>query len=164
MEHQQERSDSQVNNSALKYFDDINAHRYIYLGFIGEPKDNSLRLVIEEAISEPSPASTSVEGLEFGSSGISVSGKSCVYEVIFDTCIGYSVLDESFALPNDDDIFKGRIFCVYEKSVYLDYLKRASFACDDLPGPFKHYGFSCLNHIVDVASTDEPRITLINKN
>ena len=47
-----------------------------------------------------------------------------MYEVIFDSYIGYSVIDESFALPNDEEVFEGRIFCVYEKSDYLDYLKK----------------------------------------
>lgn len=163
MEKKQRKSDSQMNEKTPKYFNEINAHKYIYLGFIGEPKDNSLRLIIEEAAVESSYGPVAAEEFELGGSGISVSDKSRVYEINFDTCIGYSVLDESFALPNDDEIFKGRIFCVYEKSVYLEFLKKASFACEDHPGPFIHYGFNCLNHIVDVASTHEPRIMLINK-
>ena len=164
MENKQERSGSQVSNLAIEHFEDINSHKYIYMGFIGEPEDNSLRLVIEEAVTEASSTPINIGGLEMTDSrGIRVTKDSQVYEVVFDTYIGYSVIDESFALPNDEEVFDGRLFCVYEKSDYLDYLKKSSFACDDHPGPFKHYGFNCLNHIVNVASVDEPVIKLITR-
>ena len=37
-----------------------------------------------------------------------------------------------------------------------------SLATSEYPGPFKHYGFNYLNHIVDVISTEEPSIKLIS--
>jgi len=145
----------------MKYFDDINSHKYIFLGHIGEPKDNSLRLIIEQASPENEARSIASENIT--AREISVSKNSNIYEVVFDSYIGYSVIDESYALPNNDDVFEGRLFCIYEKSSYLDYLKKTSFACNDHPGPFKHYGFNCLNHIVDIASAEEPRIKLIGE-
>ena len=123
----------------MQYFDEINGCKYIYLSNLEEPQDNSLRLVVEEAITETSSVVINVGGIEMaGSRGISVIEDSQVYEIVFETYIGYSVIDESFALPDNEEVFDGRLFCVYEKSGYLDYLKKSSFACDDHPGPFKH--------------------------
>lgn len=145
-----------MSNEALNYFDEINFCKYLYLKEISEPEDNSLRVVIEEAIAGDKSGVVSDAGLS--GNEIIVTDESRVFEIYFDSYIGYSVVDESLALPDDSEVFDGRIFCVYEKSNYLDYLKKASFASEDHPGPFVHYGFNCLNHIIDIASTDEPEI------
>lgn len=149
----------------MDYFDDINSCKYIYLGKIEEPKDNTLRLIIEEAVTNSEEQSIEIGTREIsGVHAIQVTENSRVFEVRFEDYIGYSVLSESFAIPDDDEKFKGRLFCIYDKSNYLEYIKKASFACDDHPGPFQHYGFNCLNHIVDVVSVDEPIVKLIAPN
>ena len=145
-----------MSSESLNYFGEINSCKYLYLKEISEPEDNSLRIVIEEAIVENKSEIVSDTGL-LGNE-ISVTDRSRVFEIYFNSYIGYSVIDESLALPDDSEVFDGRIFCIYEKSNYLGYLKRASFASDDNPGPFVHYGFNCLNHIVDIASANEPEI------
>lgn len=148
----------------MEHFNEINACKYIYLGSIEEPSDNSLRILIEEAGTKSSQPMElmSAEGKDVGTlEKIQITATSHVYEVLFPSYISYSVTDESFALPSDGEIFIGRIFCIYEKSDYMDYLKKASFACDEHPGPFKQYGFNCLNHIVNIVSTDVPNINLI---
>ncbi len=149
----------------LDYFDGINAHKYIYLREISEPEDNCLRIVIEESITSHIQESVALKGTEMSiCSEIQITDKSCVYEILFDSYIGYSVIDESFALPDDTEIFVGCIFRIYEKSNYLDYIKKASFACDDHPGPYIHYGLNCLNHVIDIVSADEPEVNLLSKN
>ena len=146
----------------MKHFDSINAHRYIYLGEINEPEDNSLRFTIEEAGVSDEEKTLEICGTELsGLRSIEVTDKSCIYEVIFDDYVAYSVRNESYALPSDHEVFEGRLFCTFTKSHYLDYISKATFASDDYPGPYKHYSFNCLNHIVDVVSTDPPAITLI---
>lgn len=145
-----------MSSESLNYFDEINSCKYLYLKEISEPEDNSLRIVIEEAIAGNKSEIVSDTGLS--GNEIAVTDESRVFEIYFDSYIGYSVIDESLALPDDSEVFDGRIFCVYEKSNYLGYLKKASFASDDHPGPFVHYGFNCLNHIVDISSADEPEI------
>ncbi len=145
-----------MNNESLKYFYDINSCNYLYLKEIREPEDNSLRIILEEAAAGNGLEITSGAGLS--GSEIVVTNESQVFEIYFDSYIGYSVIDESLALPDDSEVFDGRIFCVYEKSNNLDYLGKASFASEGHPGPFVHYGFNCLNHIIDIASADEPEI------
>lgn len=146
----------------MKYFDKINSHKYLYLTDIGEPDENELRLVIEEA-----KASGPVEDINVGDTVIEgtraiESTEGCAaYEVYFEDYVGYSVLNESYVTGDDSEVFEGRIFCIYTKSHYLDYIQNGTFATDDYPGPFKHYGFNCLNHIVDVASMSEPKIKQI---
>lgn len=149
--------------SAMKYFDTINNHKYIYLGEIGEPEDNCLRFTIEEADVADEESTIEISGSELsGLRSIEVTEKSCIYEVIFDNYIGYSVLNESYVGVDNYEEFDGRLFCIYKKSHYLNYLSKASLATTDYPGPYRHYGFNCLNHIVDVISTEDPIIKLVS--
>lgn len=147
-----------MNSEAVKYFDVINSCKYLFLKEIREPEDNSLSIIIEEAAEGVEPAILASGKDSLSGKEISVTNKSRVFEIYFDSYIGYSVVDESLALPDASEVFDGRIFCIYEKSNYLNYLKKASFATEDHPGPFIHYGFNCLNHIVDIAPADEPEI------
>ncbi len=147
----------------MKYFEKINAHEYLYLNDICESGENELRLVIEEVKASDSPENITVDDVLIEGARIIESTADCAaYEIIFDDYIGYSVLNESYVSLDDSEIFDGRLFCVYTKSVYLDFIKRGTFATADYPGPFRHYGFNCLNHIVDVASMSEPNIKQIN--
>jgi len=147
----------------MNYFNDINKHKYIYLGQIGEPFDNVLRFTIEEAGISEEEVSIEFSGTELsGLRSIEVTDKSRIYEVTFENYISYSVLNESYCRDDEFEEYDGRLFCVYKKSHYLNYLKKASSASSDYPGPFTHYGFNCLNHIVDVISTEEPDIRLIS--
>jgi hypothetical protein len=149
-------------SAKMKYFTEINEHLYLYLTDISEPEENELRLVIEEA-----KASGPEEDVKIGDKTIEgtraiLSTDDCAaYEVIFEDYIGYSVLNESYVSGDESEIFDGILFCIYSKSHYLDYISKGSFASADYPGPFKHYGFNCLNHIVDVASMSEPKIKRI---
>lgn len=143
------------------FFLAINSCQYLYLKDIVEPEDNSLKIVIVEALVNDPATPIDIGANDISGSSITVSEESKVFEIYFDSYIGYSVVDESFALPDDAEIYIGRIFCIYEKSHYLKYLSKASFACDAHPGPFIHYGFNCLNHIIDIASTDKPIITIL---
>ena len=148
----------------MDFFKKINSHKYIFLGEISEPEDNVLRLVIEEAKVAEDEESIEVLGQELnGLRSIDVSDDSNIYEVIFDSYIGYSVINESYACNSEDDEWEGRLFCIYNESEFLKYLSKASFASEDYPGPYKHYGFNCLNHIVEIASIEQPRIKIIER-
>ena len=146
----------------MNYFDQINSHEYIYLGGIEEGLNNTLRIVIRETGVNLEAQAASVGDLTLSAQGIESTVDSHAYEIYFDSYIGYSVIDESYAAPSDSEIFAGKIYCIYEKSAYLDYLFNASCACEDYPGRFKHYGFNCLNHVIDIASTDEPTIKMLS--
>ena len=147
----------------MKYFDTINNHKYIYLNELAEPEDNSLTFKIEEAIVSANREALSVSETRIENlSAIEVTKDSAIYRVVFPSYIAYSIRDESYAIPDDYEIFEGRLLCIYSRSHYLDYINKSTFACDDHPGPFKNYGFNCLNHIVDVVSTVEPAVELLS--
>ena len=147
----------------------IRACQYLYLHHIGEPEENTLRLVLHEARLGSSPSEDRLNaetspGLRkiLSESRAIEHGPGCkIFEVVWDTYIGYSVLNESYASPEPETSQgEGRLFVEYTTSVFLDYLSRATFASTDYPGPFKHRAVYCLNHSVDIASTREPKIVI----
>ena len=146
----------------MNLVEQINNHKYLYLTEIGEPEDNVLRLVIEQA-----SVGEQEHDLTVGTSVISglrdiVSDEKCfVYEVIFETYIAYSVINESFTQVDDSEIYTGNLFRIYSKSHFLDYVKVATFASEDYPGVFSHYEIVALNHIVEIVSVDSPKINLL---
>ena len=147
----------------MNYFDLINSHKYIFLGGINEPEENSLRLILKEGVVSKHEESLWIQDVELTDcSYIEVTKCSRIYEVIFDTYIAYSIINESYTLADNYEIWEGALIRIYSKSYYLDYISKATFASNDYPGEYKHYGFICLNHIIEVASTEPPLITLIN--
>jgi len=146
----------------MNLIEQINNHKYLYLTEIGEPEDNVLRLVIEQAL-----VSEEEHDLAVGTSVISglrdiVSDEKCfTYEVIFESYIAYSVINESFTQVDESEISSGNLFRIYSKSHFLDYVKVATFASEDYPGVFSHYEIVALNHIVEIVSIDSPKINLL---
>lgn len=141
----------------------INTHEFLYLVHIGEPRDNVLDLVVQEARANI-PAQPSASGeIPVRNWGSIIPTSDCVgYEITFDSYIAYSVWNESLAAADDAEIFTGRLFRIYSKSRFLDYVRRGTITvCDLYPGPYQHFEIVCLNHIVDVAAVDQPSITLV---
>ncbi len=142
--------------------DQIDKHKWLYLTAIGEPEDNTLRLVIEEARSDKNLQPTKIGDLDLGKTSRIVSDAKCfAYELIFEWYVAYSVRDESYTQFDETEVRTGQSACVYTKSKFLDYARSSTFATDEYPGPITHYGFNCLNHIVDVAALEEPNIKVI---
>lgn len=148
--------------------DQIGTCKWIYLNEIGEPRDNSLRIVLGEASSgAPMAAGTSAAGalpeLEKILDGARplLHGSGCrIFELTWASYIAYSVRNESFVSADKSEVFTGRLLVEYSKSKYLDFVEAATFADATFPGPFKHYGIHCLNHIVDVVSLVPPEIQI----
>jgi hypothetical protein len=147
--------------------DDFQDCTYLYLHSIGEPDDGGLRLIVHEARvgGPPSGEELAAEALPelrtiLAGSKVIEHGPGCkVFEITWGRYIAYAVENESYALPEPKgSIGTGRLFVEYTKSVYLDYLSKVSFASADYPGPFKHWAVLCLDHIVNVVSTSEPKI------
>jgi len=151
--------------------DAIRECKYLYLHSLSEPMENSLRVVLHEAKvgGQPTPEQFAEESLPevcgwlAGSNAI-VHGPGCqVFELVWPSYIGYSVENESYALPEPKvSAREGRLMVVYTESVYLSYLSKVTFSSADYPGPSKHWALCCLNHIVNVASVEEPVITVSN--
>ncbi|QYF84875.1 hypothetical protein [Peribacillus frigoritolerans] len=116
---------------------------YIYLEKIIEPKENSLRLLINRSTFNIDLPMVQLE---------------------FESYISYSVIDECFSYTIDNsEISKGELFRIYTKSRYLDFIKIATNEREDLcPSEnYIHYQFSCLNHTIDVISCEEPKVTVV---
>jgi hypothetical protein len=136
----------------------------IYLDSISEPLDNYLRLTFNKSNVSKVPETINVGGFEIRDSySIDIDYTLPIIQLDFECYIAYSVRNESYTALDDYEKFKGKIFRIYDKSRYLDFIKVGTFATDDYPGPFKHYGIICLNHIVDIVSTSEPIITEITR-
>ena len=93
-----------------------------------------------------------------GVTGIEVTNKSRVFELLWESYVAYSILNESFATVDSEECFEGTRFRVYSKSNFINYAARATFASPEYPGPTQHYEVVCQNHIVNVISVRGPLI------
>ena len=135
---------------------------------IQETYKDCLRIVIAEAgvsdVTAEIPSEEPNEALRKilnESKPIEVTDSSAHYEIVFDDYIAYAVTNESFA-GGIDEKFEGRLARVYSESAFLNYISQGTCAAAEYPGPFVHYGFCCLNQIVDVVAERPPSVKLIN--
>ncbi len=146
--------------------DSLNSVKYVYLRELTEPRDNSLRLVVDEAVVNYSAPSRSPELPElaelFTKTAPIETIEGCKsFELCWKHCVAYLVTEELVGSSGTyaDEAFTGGVFRAYTKSHFLEHLAR------DTGGHFKpilHYKLICLNHLIDVASYDPPEIRLIN--
>jgi len=131
----------------------------IYLIKIEEPEENSLRLTFSIAKTNNVPETFKIGGVVHENTYLIISDPTVPFiQINFETYIGYSILNECFISADEYEEFEGKVFRIYSKSRYLDFIRVGTFASEDYPGPFKHYEMACLNHIVDVVSVSEPDI------
>jgi hypothetical protein len=136
--------------------DGLNDCKYLYLRELGEPRDNELRIVVEEASVTSNAASAAGPLSAYGP--IESNEASRLFELRWENYVAYSVSNESFATTDEVEQFSGRLYRLYSCSHFLDYVRKATFATDEYPGPLRHVGILCLNHIVDIAAVEEPMI------
>jgi hypothetical protein len=143
-------------------FVEIDSCYSLFLREITEPSENSLRLLLEEAFVLPEEATVTVSGVgvKKGHPIRSIEG-SRLFEIAWAFYVAYSVRNESYVASDESEEFSGRVARIYSKSHFLDYLARATFACNGHPGPLKHIGLVSESHIVDVVSTELPRVRQI---
>ena len=134
----------------------------LYLRELCQPKDNSIIVILDEAI-ESAPTSHTEGSITFRNvRHIEVTRNSRSFELTWSYYVAYSVGNESFMLPSEgEEIASGRLLRVYRRSHFLDYLAKTTWGDADWHGPVIHIGVICLNHIVDVASTELPKIRLL---
>lgn len=141
-------------------FAEINSCQHLFVRTISEPIEGSLRLLIEEGrpageVSTLKSGGTVLTGLH----RVSSTPECRLYELLWEHYVIYSVLNESFGKPDDSAIYSGHRLRVYSKSDFIDYVSTATIATGEYPGPMQHVGLLSENHVVDVISTVEPRIT-----
>jgi hypothetical protein len=150
--------------------DFLNQAKHFFLRAISEPCDNSLRLVIEEAVVNQGGRMREIPGelpelrklRETGSPIESVKGCKC-FELVWDRYAAYLVTEELAGAGGkwDDEIYAGNLFRIYTKSNFPDHLVRGIGETID---PIQHYKLICLNHLIDVASSKPPRIREISSH
>lgn len=150
-------------------FSAMNQHKYLDMIEIQETYEYCLRIVIAEAgVSDAAPEISSedepndaLRKMLNESKPIEVTESSARYEIVFDDYIAYAVTNESYA-GGIEEKFEGRLARVYSESAFLNYISQGTFATEEYPGPFVHYGFCCLNQIIDIVSERPPTVKLIN--
>lgn len=126
----------------MTLFDQINTHKWLFLDRLQIENDRELVLWISEAGNEV---------------GYQENDKQ--YKIIFDNYIAFSLINESYSLEDETEQYIGRIFRIYSKSKYLDYLENSTLDIEFITEKsYQHYEFACLNNIVDVVSSEKPVI------
>jgi hypothetical protein len=145
----------------------LNSVKYLFLREISEPRDNSLRLVVDEAVETVSGTSQDLDrgipNLKKTVTNVSAiaTTESCrSFELTWAFYVAYLVTEECAGSCGtyDDEIFQGKLFRIYSKSNFLDHLARDTGAHTQ---PVQHYKLTCLNRLIDVASYAPPVIRIL---
>jgi hypothetical protein len=145
----------------------LNQTKYLYLRDISEPQENSLRIVVEEAVenradteSMRNPVGPFSE-IMTDARPIESTDKCRSFELHWNQYVAYLVTDEVVGSGGDhgDEIYTGKLFRVYARSHFLDHLSRDTAGHIE---PILHYKLVCLNHLIDVASYRPPEARLLS--
>src|SRR5208283_2351548 len=147
--------------------DSLNSVKYLYLRELSEPRDNSLRIVVVEAVdirTAPSPIHPDLPELAeiLKDSWPIESTASCKsFELSWKHYVAYLVTEECVGSCGgyDDEAYTGELFRVYTKSHFLEHLARDTGAHVE---PIQHFKLICLNHLIDIASYAPPEIRMID--
>lgn len=140
----------------------LNSVKYIYLRDLAEPRDNSLKIVVEEAVlNEGREVETPI--LKDVKSHPIESIPGCKkFQLYWKLYIAYCVTEEAVGSMArngyDDESYTGNVLRVYTKSHFLGHIQR------DTGGHGKavqHYKILCLNHLIDVAAYEPPEVHLL---
>jgi hypothetical protein len=146
--------------------DVLNSLKYLYLRELSEPRDNSLRIVVQEAVDNRSAPISVLPDLPelteiLRDAWPIESVEACKsFELSWNRYAAYLVTEELVGSNGSyqDEAYTGRLLRVYTKSHFLEHLAR------DTGGhlePLRHYKLICLNHLIDVASYAPPEIHVI---
>jgi hypothetical protein len=144
----------------------LDSAKYLYLQELTEPRDNSLRAVVQEAVENPTGRIHAHELSELKElftevSPIESTANCRTFELTWTSYVAYLVTEELVGSCGnyDDESFSGRLFRTYKKSHFLDHLRPDT---GRHTGEINHYKVICLNHLIDVAAYEEPQIKLID--
>jgi|HubBroStandDraft_1064217.scaffolds.fasta_scaffold149284_1 hypothetical protein len=137
---------------------EIDSCESLFVCEILEIAPQTLHLQIEEGRSAEETETVDIGGTKItGVHRVLPTGR--IFEVTWKHYIAYCIRNELYAEATKDEVIAaGKMFRLYSKSRFLDYISRATFATSEYPGPFQHYGVVSENHIIDVVSVDPPDI------
>ncbi len=147
----------------------LNSVKYLYLQQLTEPRDNSLRIVVQEAVDNRSGQIRSAlpdlpelsEILKDSWPIESIEGCK-TFDLYWKHYVAYLVTEEMVGSIHGchDEVFSGKLLRVYSRSHFLDHLARDT---GGHPEPIRHYKLVCLNHLIDVAAYAPPEIRVISE-
>jgi len=86
------------------------------------------------------------------------------FEIRWSTYVSYAVRSEHYCHWDSDETWEGKhVFRVYSKSKFLDYVAAGTIASQIFLDPFKHYQIQSLYPIIDVASWQEPQVSVTRR-
>jgi len=143
----------------------LDSTKYLYLRELTEPRDNSLRLVVQEAVVvhggyvRPQEL-PELERLSSLAAPIESTDSCRSFELTWKRYVAYLVTEECVGSCGqyDDESFSGRLFRVYTKSHFLEHLARDTGGHTE---EVLHYKLTCLNHLIDVAAYSPPQVRQI---
>jgi len=145
--------------------EELNSVRYLYLRELSEPQDNSLKLIVEEAVVNRAAVASfhpELEAILKDASPIESVEGCRGFEIYWKRCAAYLVTEELVGSNSvtgyDDESYTGKILRVYTRSHFLDHLARDTGGHID---PVQHYKLVCLNHLIDVAAYAPPEVRVI---
>src|SRR5215470_8847586 len=146
---------------AGKTLDSLNSAKYLYLRELSEPRENSLRLIVQEAVVNPGgivhsrPELPELEEIFNDASPIESTETCRTFELTWRFYVAYLVTEECVGScgSDGDEIYTGTLFRVYTKSHFLDHLARDTGGHTE---PILHFKLTCLNHLIDVAAYAAP--------
>ncbi|HWD88501.1 MAG TPA: hypothetical protein VG367_10270 [Mucilaginibacter sp.] len=143
----------------MEYFDEINKLEYLFLVNIKDLPANRLLITIKAATISDKEEDLMVGDKNLGPvRRIESEGPWLEFELFFQTYGAYSITNESFSMMQDNEERVGRLFCVYSKSNYLDYIRNNTIVdyTYDYNQELKHYGINCQHHTIDIVTISEP--------
>lgn len=150
----------------MENFETINKHGSIFLTNSYEPEDNKLLLEVKNSTTSNVEVDVQIGDKQLsGCKEITIDETGTFFTIMFNDYISYHVINESYANSNPKDEYVSGdygTFCIFQKSSYMDFILKETFANDIYPTELKHYGLFAANHIVHIISMDEPKIELKN--
>jgi len=144
----------------IDLFDEINNSKHLYFIDLSEPEVNRLSIAVKEATISEQEEDIIIQNKNIGpAKRILFDGPGKVYEFYFQTYAAYCIINESFSMFQDHEERIGRVFCIYSKSNYLDYIRNSTIVEYIRDGDLKHYAINCLDHTIYIASMVEPIVT-----
>jgi hypothetical protein len=149
-----------------KELDSLNSARYLYLRELTEPRDNSLRLIVQEAVVNPAgvislhPELPELEQILSNASPIESTGTCRTFQLSWKHYVAYSVTEECAGSCGEyeDEVYTGNLFRIYSKSHFLEHLARDTGGHTD---SILHFKLVCMNHLIDVAASAAPEVEQI---
>lgn len=143
-------------------FKDLDQYKYLFLENIHCTDGNELTICLKAGKVSEEIEPLVLNGLNINDTRPILEDNSILIRVFFPSYVAYNVRWETYTVRSDYDEFTGRTVREYLKSRYLEYVKGDTIASDEWPGKLKHFGICCGWEIIDIVSTDEPKVQIIN--